>query len=202
LPDQRRLRWLGVTSAAISASAVALLVAGAGPADAAAAKCPVGYDPASTLKSIQCNLDQAGKAFQQQVDKGGHPQQPQPQSPPPSLSAGRPAQQGAPAGTPSSAANTPLVPPGAVAPASTGLQPAGADETPQSAPLPVLTADQLPQVADGSATAPETHLISPAAATEDQSPVSAPLIAAVSGVAGAAVALNVSYAARRLRRRR
>ena len=197
MPDQRRLRRLGVTSAAISASAFALLVAGAGPAGAAAAKCPVGHDPASTLKSIQCNLDQAGQAW-------GHPQQPQ--SPPPSVSAskpeGRPAQQGAPAATPSSAANTPLVPPGAVAPASTGLRPAGAAETPQSAPLPILAADQLPQVADGSATAPETHLISPAAATEDQSPVSAPLIVAVSGVAGAAVALNLSYAARRLRRRR
>lgn len=201
MPDKRRLRRLGTTTAAISVSAAALMIGGAGPADAAAAKCPVGHDPASTLKSIQCNLNEAGKAFQQQVDKWGHPQQ-QPQSPPPSAPAGKPDNKPQPAAGTSSAANAPLVPPGAAAPASTGLQPAGADQTPQQPQLPILTADQLPLVAGGSATAPQTHLISPAAAaSDDQSPFSAPIVAAVSAVAGAAIALNLSYAARRLRRR-
>jgi hypothetical protein len=214
MPDQRRIRRLGITSAAISTGAVALLVGAAGPADAASSSCPVGHDPASTLKSIQCQLRQAAQNWQNQINKLTHPQQPtapqtgdnaQHPQPPAKASPSKP-QAGA--GQPSTPhISNPSVPAGTATPDGV-LRPGPGPgvAAPLTAPLPFL--GQSPQVAaeaslPGSG-APETHLISPAAATSSasQTSVSPIIVAGVSGLAGAVVALNLSYAARRIRRAR
>jgi hypothetical protein len=203
MPDQRRFRRLGVTSAAVTVGACALLIGGASPADAATTKCAMGHDPATTVKSIECQLKETGTAIQKAIDKLTHKAPPAAKPPvkkPPvkMKPAKKPTKrtQAAPAAPQASAggggtAATPLNNPGSVRP----YTPQGT--TPQ---LPGLLPEQ-PQVADQLPAGPitETHLVAPVAQTERQAPASPVWIAGAAGMAGAVGALNLSLARRRRR---
>src|SRR5258708_27923959 len=81
MPDQRRFRRLGVTSA-VTVGAFAFLLGGAGPADAAK-HCAKGHDPKSTIAIIACQLKEAAHKLHKQIAKPKHHRQPP--NPPPTL---------------------------------------------------------------------------------------------------------------------
>jgi hypothetical protein len=200
MPDQRRFRRLGVTSAAVTVGAFAILIGGASSADAATT-CAKGHDPATTVKSIQCQLKETGQAIQKVIDKITHKTPPpvktpakkpavkmkpakntvkQPQAPAvPQVAAG------------GGAGTTPLSNPGSVRP----YTPQGT--TPQ---LPGLLPEQ-PQVADQQPAVPiaETHLVAPVAQTEQQPQASPLWTGGAAGMAGVVGAVNLGLAGRRRR---
>ena len=58
MPQKRRFRRLGSTSAAVSFGAITLVVTAAGPASAGTAEdCPRGSGPVTTLQNVPCRLE-------------------------------------------------------------------------------------------------------------------------------------------------
>jgi hypothetical protein len=201
MPDQRRFRRLGVTSAAVTVGALAILVGGASPADAATTTCAMGHDPATTIKSIQCQLQETGQHIQQAIDKLIH-KKPAPVKAPPKKPAvpkqstkgltRQPKTVRVPQRTAGGVGTgtTVLSNPNSVRPYQPGTT------TPQ---LPGL----LPQVADQqpSGTITETHLVAPVAQTERRPQASPLWVAGAAGMAGAVGAFNLGLAGRRRRLR-
>jgi hypothetical protein len=203
MPDQRRFRRLGVTSAAVTVGAFALLVGGASPADAATTKCAKGHDPATTIKSIQCQLQEAGKNFQKAIDKLTHKTPPPVKTPAKKPTAKSTVKDKITTKQPS----TPAIPQGTGNGAVTGTTPLSnvnsvRPYTPQGTQpqLPILLPQQ-PQVADQQpyGSIAETHLVAPVAAIEQQPQVSAAWVAGAAGMAGAVGAFNLGLAGRRRR---
>lgn len=201
MPEQRRFRRLGATSAAISIGAFALLIGAAPPADAATT-CTPGHDAASTIKYLQC----LSKQVQDGIKKLLHPSA-TPTTKPSTKKIIKTGSTATKKPRPAAKKNTPVKVP---VPTVAGPQGLSAQKVPAAGTagrLPQVTPD-LPQVAGTTAQVTgarsvETHLIAPVAVTRDAPPqIGRPVIAATAaGVAGLVGALNLTVAVRRLRRR-
>jgi hypothetical protein len=205
--QQRRGKRLGsatAVSVGVSAGALVLVALSAPPASAApaAAPCPEGTDPASTIENWKCQLDNIREGLEPKEPVTSPTPKPSQTSAPPKKEP-RPAPK-APARkprTPSGDGGGPAgqAPPG-VSPqtAPGGLRP----YSPGSAPdLPGLL--PAPRVAGGpDTTMPQTRLTAPVAASERQSAQATLWVAAAAGAAGAVGAVNISVLGRRLRHAR
>ncbi|GAA4156254.1 hypothetical protein [Actinomadura keratinilytica] len=215
---QRRLARIG----AVSAGTAALVLLGGAQAvhahaAAAPAPCPKGTDPASTLDNWKCQLDNLRESLT--------PKQPTASpAPSPAPSKAKPAPKATPTPKPSGSGGSgggkrTASRPGTAGGSRSGGTGAGTGTRSVPAPLtapggvrpysPSTTADlpgllPSPQVADAASgvVVPNTRLVSPAAASARDEGATMEWLAAASGAAGAAAALNVSVLARRFRRTR
>ncbi|MFI0479973.1 hypothetical protein [Actinomadura sp. 9N215] len=201
-----RLRRLGSASAAVTAGALVLLPPAPAANAATADTCKKGTDLASTIDNLACNLGNLRDAL-----LPASPAPPPKPTPPKKPQKPAPGNNGAEA--PEKAPRKP--PPAASAPRgrapstmtnADGLAPY-TDGPPHDAPLPpgALPVPEVAKVPDtdrppGTVAAPRTHLISPVAASGNDSGQT-PWVAAAAGAAGAVAALNLSVAGRALRRR-
>jgi hypothetical protein len=189
----------------VTAGAFTLLVGGAGPADAATT-CAMGHDPATTIKSIECQLKETGDHIQKLIDKLTHktpapvkalPKKPAVKAKPVKKAAMRPKAPAALAAPRQTAAGggavtVPLSAPGSVRPYSPQITDAATPQLPGLLPEQPQVADQQP---DGPIT--ETHLVAPVAQNERQLQTSPLWIAGAAGTASAVAALNLGLAGRR-----
>ncbi|MFI0408523.1 hypothetical protein [Actinomadura sp. 3N508] len=219
-----RLRRLGSASAAVTAGALVLLLP-ASAADASgragtgtAETCKKGTDPASTIENWACNLGNLREAIlpsspdpkpepapPKTPDKPAEPAKPAPGS------GGKGAEP--PAKAPRKAPSAPggEVPFGPFGPSgpsgSAGFAPYAAGPPsdpalpPGALPVPELATGPGAQAPRVTAAQPQTRLVSPVAASGDDSGQML-WVAAAAGAAGAVAALNLNVAARTLRRRR
>jgi hypothetical protein len=203
----QRLRRLGTASAAVSAGALVLVLA-APAGEAAADTCKKGTDPASTIDNWKCNLGNLRKALTptptptpkptptEQTKKPAVPKAPKKTKAPPRAGGSGP---GVPSG--GGAGSGPSAMTG-----GEGLKPYD-DKAPLPAsglpgvlPTPEIAADpNAYRGAPGTATVPQTRLISPVASSEHDGGQML-WVAAAAGAAGAVAALNISVAGRSLRR--
>ncbi|MFF0517274.1 hypothetical protein ACFYTC_01095 [Actinomadura nitritigenes] len=206
----QRLRRLGTASAAVSAGALVLVLA-APASEAAADTCKKGTDPASTIENWKCNLGNLRKALTPTPTPTPTPK------PTPTEQTKKPAVPKAPKRTkaPARSGGTGSAPSGGGGAAGSGPAPMTGGEglkpyddkaplpaagLPGVLPTPEIAADpNAYRAAPGSATMPQTRLISPVASTEHESDQML-WVAAAAGVAGAVAALNISVAGRSLRR--
>ncbi|MFC5187384.1 hypothetical protein [Actinomadura harenae] len=230
MPQQRRLRRIGSAATAVSATALVMTVFGspaahagtsasAAAAAAAARPCKKGTDPASTLENWKCQLDNLR-------DRVDHHNTPSPTPTPtkkPGTSVKGPGGNGAGdhdnGGGGGGGGKTPKGGDGGGGPkvtVPTGNAPSLMNDRPPQ-PLTAAAPDgretnltgllPTPQVAgpDGAPAAgallPQTHLVSPVAASEPTGGGQMVWVAGSAAVIGAAAALNLSHIARTMRRR-
>lgn len=207
MPQQRRFRRLGSTSAAVSLGALTLVITGAGPAGADTTKgCARGADPITTLKNVPCRLENitgdtleiTGDITSGITDDDSDPQPAGPQKKPT-----RP--QAAPRGStppkPVTRRETPFTVTGVRTirlPRPDGALPASQAGVSRLLPQPHVAA--APPSA-GPQPAAANRLVAPMSATDPQQ-TRLLAVAAAAGLAGAMGALNLSVAGRRLRRPR
>jgi hypothetical protein len=209
MPQQRRFKRLGSTSAAVSLGALTLVVTGAGPAGAGTTKeCAQGDDPVTALKTVPCRLETITGGITVKITggTGGHGTEPQPAGDPPNppeqATEPRPAPPRAPTSpkhtardtTPFTVSGIPGIrmprPDGAPVPA-----PASEADIARILPRPHV-ATPPPAVAQP---VPADRLVTPMAATDRQD-AHMMWVALAAGLAGAVGALNLSIAGSRLRR--
>ncbi|MEV5574386.1 hypothetical protein AB0L06_30500 [Spirillospora sp. NPDC052269] len=221
MPQQRRLRRIGSAATAVSATALVMTVLGspaayAGTAAASAAKpCVKGTDPKSTLENWKCQLDH----LRDRVDHHNTPSPTPTKSKTPDKAVNGPGGDGT--GDHSGGGNGGGKTPqgnggGPKVNVPTGSGPSlMSDQAPQPFPETAPNGRQTnlpgllpaPQVAGpdgalpGGAPLPQTHLVSPVAASEQTEGGQMIWVAGSAAVIGAAAALNLSHIARQMRRR-
>lgn len=222
MPQQRRLRRIGSAATAVSATALVITVLGApaayaGTVTASSAKpCPKGTDPASTVNNWKCQLDNLRDRF----DHHNTPSPTPTKTKAPSKSVKAPGGDGTNDGS-GGGNNSGKTPKGTTGGGPKANVPSGngpslmndqaLEPFPSSAPdgrqsdLPgVLPA---PQVAGpngarpGGTPVPQTHLVSPVAASERTGGGQMVWVAGSAAVIGAAAALNINHIGRQMRRR-
>ncbi|MFG2090035.1 MULTISPECIES: hypothetical protein [unclassified Spirillospora] len=210
----QRLRRVGTASAAVSAGALVLLLSA--PAAEAAEVCKKGVDPETTIENWKCNLGNIREALTPKTPTPTPeptPSKTAPKKTTSSKSSGNktskaPAKKTRkPSSAPSgggAAAPPPVMTDSTVSRPLTEKAPSTATGLPGVLPTPEIAADpnahrQNPPA--GTAAMPQTRLISPVAASQ-QDNGQLLLVAAAAGAAGAAGALNLSVAGRTRRRRR
>lgn len=211
----QRLRRVGTASAAVSAGALVLFLSA--PAAGAAEVCKKGVDPETTIENWKCNLGNIREALTPKTPTPTPTPKPTqtkaaPPKTTPSKSSGTRTSKAPAAKTrkPSSAPSGggAAVPPATMTDSTVSRPlaqkpPSNAPGLPGVLPTPEIAADpnayQNPPA--GTVAMPQTRLISPVAASQ-QDNGQLLLVAAAAGAAGAAGALNLSVATRTFRRRR
>jgi hypothetical protein len=198
---QGRFRRFGQVTTVVSATTIALVVLG-GPSAYAEGQCKKGTDPKTTLENWKCQWDGLWKPKKPATPpkKPATPAKPnkpnKPAKPKAKALKAPPARRGG-ASTPA----IPQVPAGSTSTASRpgGLQPYNpnsAPELPGLLPAPQVAGDATAY--DRSAPLPETHLISPVAATQ---PAGKQMlwVAIAAATAGAVGTMNLTVLSRRRR---